>query len=470
MNFENNLYTGTVKYKEIQFQFVLFNNELRLIPPSTEQEKIKYWFLKEISDGKFTFYFPKIGTDHLIGNCNETGQKILFLMEQEDYIARRNTVLVLELTAYIKFKYDCESIGRISFQGPEINCIYPIQNASEIELDTTQLQEFVEKGSVQIKIKDFESTTTKKQIFMLDNKEVNVYFSIRRGIGRKDDDSPIILNSTLILQFESTSDVSFLFDLYKITRLFVQYLCNRRNINFDLIELGSLQESGKYANVATLCVFEHKDESIKERKNEKYIRYECIKGHEGAILSAIASHQLYLRHLPNSFKSDHEMDAGDFVIITAAFEWEFKKIYPNGIPKSDQQIKAEQEAKNALENLRKNSTSRLKNIYKHLEKLIGNDPLKNEIERIGTDYDDIIGKMGERLYLKNKENFCYSEIGDRLATQRNNFAHGNLDKNFIGLSLLDLVFLKRIIYVMQLDSCGVERKQIAKAITELFGV
>ena len=164
------------------------------------------------------------------------------------------------------------------------------------------------------------------------------------------------------------------------------------------------------------------------------------------------------------------MDAGDFVIITAAFEWEFKKIYPNGIPKSDQQIKAEQEAKNALENLKKNSTSRLKNIYKHLEKLIGNDPLKNEIKRIGTDYDDIIGKMGERLYLKNRENFCYSEIGDRLATQRNNFAHGNLDKNFIGLSLLDLVFLKRIIYVMQLDSCGVERKQIAKAITELFGL
>lgn len=146
-----------------------------------------------------------------------------------------------------------------------------------------------------------------------------------------------------------------------------------------------------------------------------------------------------------------------------------QKIYPNGIPKSDQQIKAEQEAKNALENLRKNSTSRLKNIYKHLEKLIGNDPLTNEIKRIGTDYDDIIGKMGERLYSKNRENFRYSEIGERLAMQRNNFAHGNLDKNFIELSLLDLVFLKRIIYVMQLDSCGVERKQIVKAITELFG-
>lgn len=99
------------------------------------------------------------------------------------------------------------------------------------------------------------------------------------------------------------------------------------------------------ANIATLCVFEHKDESIKERKNEKYIRYECIKGHEGAIFSAIASHQLYLRHLPNSFKSDHEMDAGDFVIITAAFEWEFKKFIRMEFPKVTNKLKRNKKQK-----------------------------------------------------------------------------------------------------------------------------
>lgn len=49
---------------------------------------------------------------------------------------------------------------------------------------------------------DFRSTTPKKQIIVLDNKEVNVNFSIRLEIGRKDDDSPIISNSTLILQLE----------------------------------------------------------------------------------------------------------------------------------------------------------------------------------------------------------------------------------------------------------------------------
>lgn len=49
---------------------------------------------------------------------------------------------------------------------------------------------------------DFRSTTPKKQIIVLDNKEVNVNFSIRLEIGRKDDDSPIISNSTLFFHWK----------------------------------------------------------------------------------------------------------------------------------------------------------------------------------------------------------------------------------------------------------------------------
>lgn len=44
-------------------------------------------------------------------------------MKQEDYIIRRHTIF-LELTVYIKFQYNCNPIGRISFLNPEINCNY----------------------------------------------------------------------------------------------------------------------------------------------------------------------------------------------------------------------------------------------------------------------------------------------------------------------------------------------------------
>lgn len=56
---------------------------------------------------------------------------------------------------------------------------------------------------------DFRSTTPKKQIIILDNKEANVNFSIRLEIGRKDDDSPIISDSTLILQLDRAGKIAY---------------------------------------------------------------------------------------------------------------------------------------------------------------------------------------------------------------------------------------------------------------------
>mgnify|MGYP000156951314 FL=1 len=59
-------------------------------------------------------------------------------------------------------------------------------------------------------------------------------------------------------------------------------------------------------------------------------------------------------------------------------------------------------------------------------------------------------------------------MGDRLANQRNNFAHGNLNKDFIGFSLLDLIYLEYIIYAMQLRYYGISDINIRKAINNLF--
>lgn len=55
-----------------------------------------------------------------------------------------------------------------------------------------------------------------------------------------------------------------------------------------------------------------------------------------------------------------------------------------------------------------------------------------------------------------------------MSSQRNNFAHGNLDKEFVGLSLLDLVVLEIVLYAMQLKYYGLEGIKIKKEINELF--
>ena len=88
---------------------------------------------------------------------------------------------------------------------------------------------------------------------------------------------------------------------------------------------------------------------------------------------------------------------------------------------------------------------------------------------MGKDYADIVHIFGEHLYLINNETLKYNEMGLRLSKQRNNYAHGNLDKDFIGLALLDLMYLEYVVYAMQLNEYGVDKIYIQKAINDLFG-
>lgn len=94
--------------------------------------------------------------------------------------------------------------------------------------------------------------------------------------------------------------------------------------------------------------------------------------------------------------------------------------------------------------------------------------LENRVKSACKELDPIVGVFGRHLYSMNHEELIYAEMGKRLADQRNNYAHGNLDKDFIGLALLDLIFLEYIIYAMQLKHSGVDDTSIKKAINELF--
>ena len=60
----------------------------------------------------------------------------------------------------------------------------------------------------------------------------------------------------------------------------------------------------------------------------------------------------------------------------------------------------------------------------------------------------------------NDTDLLYSEMGKRLADQRNNYAHGNLDIDFIDKSLIDLIYTERIVYaiVLLLKPCKTAQK------------
>lgn len=467
MAIELTTYTGKLQYRNVDFSFVFDGQELRLIPPDNKKHEIETeWLMTPIGKGVYTFGSSlKMNDPFLIGRCNENGKKIVFLTQMGENIGSYNSVLLVDVIAYIVCKYDRELIDRISFSSPEIDCVHPVNQALKYTIN----EDFSKNGVFSITTLDFDSTTTEKQTFVVDGKKVQVYFGISRKMSTKIGESPVSLTSAMLFEFEPTSDYAFIMRLWRIAREFIRFLCYRKNIFLPIAEIAAPYEGGKHEYFATLYILDETGKSeLETLKKGRFIKQKYISGSEGAILTDIASDLLYTRHFPNTYESGRHIDASRFIMITAAFEWEFHRAYPNSVSKKEDTIKVEAEATEAIMKLIESSSGKLKKKFQFLRKLIKADSLQTEIIKMGEDYDEIIGDFGKHLYQLNSENLVYSEMGERLANQRNHFSHGDLDKDFIGLSLLDLMYMEYVIYALQLKHYGIDSDCIRKSINDLF--
>lgn len=462
-------YTGTLVYSGETYRFVFSHEELKLLPNVEDKNPLNWLFdLKKLPDGSYTWKTPpRIEEELLVGNCYETSNKIIFLPKKNSYISRQNSLLLIDLTAYIIYRYERGTVGKVSFSGPEIDCIHPIRQALEYTVDA---EEFVNNGVFKIKARDFDFTTTSTENFTVNGKEVGAYFGVSREITTRIDRPPVTLSSNLVFEFQETDDWWFVLGLWYVAKEFLQFLCRRDNVCLDNMELFAPDGKGKYDAFATLYVTGNKTETeIDALTSGRFISQWHIAGATGAILSDIANNQMYLRHLPASYSQRGQVDAARFVMVTAAFEWEFKRLYPQGVPKTQKRKEAEENVFKQIKALKDSSRGETKSIYKSLLKNVERYlSLENKIEIIGKDYSEILDIFGKSLYELHGMQLSYSAIGKRLGAQRNDFAHGNLDHDFNDETLLDIVFLERIIYAMQLKIAGVQNKEIQSAINELF--
>ena len=460
---EYNTYTGVITYKDIEFTFVFDKKELKLIPPKDKKDEVRNWFRKSIATGVYVSGDPLYITEILYGSVNETVHNIIFIPSKNTAISNINSTLIIKIDYYILNKKDKEKIDRIAIKGPEITHIFPTTvalNKIDWSLD----------GKIGVSTKSFDETTTAKEKFNMNDNDLFIYFGISVSGTYKTGQSPISLDSTMYIEFDSTDDYEFIISLIKISKQLIQYLCYRRNIIFSKVELAAPTQNGLHDSFATL--YESNQINIEEtypNEKEKLIKYDYIQGHLGEILNDIISGKIYLGHIPESYEIGRRKNAGSFILITAGFEWEFERSNPNGIEKDEKTKKAEDNVTNIIENLIKENTGKAKEIFKFLKKLIGADSLESRIVEYGKCYGYISNIFGDNLYNINNEQLDYRQMGKRLAEQRNNFAHGNIDKEFIGLSLLDLIYLEYIIYIMQLKFYKLDEDNIKYAINDLFG-
>lgn len=426
--------------------------------------------MHKVSEGVYAEGFddnPVMDEAYLIGKCNEDGSTLVFITQKGAFIRRYNSVLCVELVAFIHRRYGDSPINKICFSSPELNCIHSLGQSFSLMYNEDEMK----KGIFQVKTTDFDSVTSEPEFFRVDSKEVKAVFGASRTISHGATETPLKLNSSLTFEFEETDDYVFVYQLWRIAKQFIQYLCYRRNVYFTKVDLSALYEDYQHLTVGqlyVLCDIGTHDAEIDILKKGRYIRQQYLQGTVGKLLQAIADNTIYMRHLPKTYEDGRHIDAAKFVMITAAFEWEFRRIFPDGIIKKEKRIQAEETVEQMLSSLIEKNSGEVKNILKFLKKCIGNDPLSSKLTFVGNELGDVIDIFGKQLYRLNKEELKYSEMGSRLATQRNDFAHGNLDKDFNGLALLDLIFLERILYAMQLKFYGVENVNIKKAINDLF--
>ena len=89
-------------------------------------------------------------------------------------------------------------------------------------------------------------------------------------------------------------------------------------------------------------------------------------------------------------------------MITAAFEWEFRRSFPDGITKSRATLEAEKAIAEELQKLLDNAKGKKqRKIYRFLQRLVRSDSLESEIIHTGKVIDDIIGVFGKHLYHMN---------------------------------------------------------------------
>lgn len=463
------IYTGTLNYKNIEFSFVFDKKELRLIPPAEKTSEVRYSILmKKIGDGPaYTMASPTMDEPYLVGKSHESGQTLIFLTKQGAHIGSYNEVLFVEVAAYILCKMDSHPISKMSLTCPELDCIYPVTQGFSCKLNH---EEFQKNGVLSVTTEDFDATTTSPKTFSVDGKEVEVTFCISRSFSTKVGQPPLSLHSTMVFRFDPTEDYSFIVRLWFVAKEFLQFLCYRRNVFIPVADLSTPADEGKTRAFAKLnWLEEYGDEEFETLEKGRFIKLPYLAGNEGKILNDIAAKTLYTRHIPDTYTSGCRINAARFVMITAAFEWEFSRTFSDGIPKDEEELSIEATVLEAIQSLIDSNTGALKKRYKdiryHIKK---SDTLEKKIIHAGINFDSIISIFGKRLYALNDSELIYNEMGKRLSAQRNHYAHGDLDMDFIDESLLDLIYTERIVYAMQLKYYGLAEKDIQNAINELF--
>ena len=380
---------------------------------------------------------------------------IIFHSENLDNIGQGETIKIF---AIIEFDFIEEDlIDRIDVYSKELDYIYDVRKV---------LNKIYRKddGYTNFELNSFDKVNSSEKELTMNESIIKYSWLINRRIDYKEMNSFFYANTILRFQLDkSTDNYVFIFDFIQKIKIFISYLYYRSNVSFNKIELKS---NGKKKAIMTL--FDNNKDTNEEKFIKKnFIKYEYIKNIDDKILQAIIDNNLFIRHIPKDEIDRNEITPEKFVTISNAFEWEFKRLFPNGVKHNEKKLKAIEQIKKDIYKISKDYTGEEKGIIKNVLNNVGKDNLES---RLNYSYEEL-KNISERFFKRLCE-LNYIELKKDIFTElqklRNNFSHGEMEINLNSSGYIGLLFLERLNYIIQLKRFEVKDEIIMKIINDLF--
>lgn len=455
--------TGLIDYNGKTCVFKLNKNSFALeIEDIEEREKLPFLEVAFAFNKESKAELQKAAT--LIGKDFERDKTIHFHIKEIHNSAPKT--YSASLISYIVFDGGVSSFDGIQIQADELNWFHNISLAFNS-------YNFSEDGEGQLQLKPFDKTTEEFE-FKLNDKLIRGNLSIRREI-TKVSTSPIKLNSNLNYLFENTTDISIANDLVSLTRDLLKFISYRKNLHINRLILKKKINNVYYA-IGELFIRYPQSEEKEEEKiiRERIISYPLLGSSFTKLLEKISVKDVYLRHIPENYKSNNTIIPARFIMVTAGFEWQFE--ISHRAKSEENKTKYEKERNEVLEFLEGKSeetTGKERKFFNNSKRFFekNQSQLAANIIWALKESDEVIKDFIKSMYTANDieaEFFKPNAIAERIQKYRNAFAHGNLNLEFNRLIIFDLPVLEWLYYAMVLEDIGVSNENAKKCINDLF--
>ena len=393
----------------------------------------------------------------LFPNWNDA---IIFHNHNLDSIGATSTFKIFGI---IEFKTKEQGIKALNIYSKELEYIY---DSSRI-FDSFK---YDEKGNMNLYIKPFEQVNSTKKQLNLKGKIIDYNFDIKRKISPRDINNYFITNTILKFKWnELVDDYEFVYDIVMTAYKFISYLYYRQNINFENIDLLNRDENGKYFTIAKMTIYTHNIDRVDEDYLKKhYIDYNFISTIDNKILQAIIDENIFIRHIPENEEKRNQITPQSFVIVSSAFEWEFKQLFPNGVEHSENKINQITEIKDDLLTLSRNYEKKKVDVIQKIIENLEKDNLESKLIYANKKLK-VVSEIFLKYLCKLNSVSNKNKIFTNLQKLRNDFAHGNMDIDIDSDGFLGIIYLERLVYIMQLKRLGLDDENIKKAVNKLFG-